>query len=717
MKKLKYSILISLIFLTFTNFLFSQNYWSKLNGPYGGNVVELKSQSNGNLYALRNEGLYISTNSSESWNKLEGMIANSNLCMDISSSGIIYVGKSSGGIWWSANSGQSWDFNPLHIAPHSGLWASVIVVKVNSLGHVYVNNYVSFNGGQSFSNFLIGNASVLAGDYAFNSFNHVYAATNNGIFYSVNNASSWTNINGNLPAVNSTSLMFDNDVLIAGINGSGIYKTTTNGISWEPINNGLTDLNINKVYKDVANNYYAGTFSGKVYKSSDQGSSWTEIFTSSTNNVINTIYTNGNSIYNTSSMLGVVKSADNGITWIEKNFNLSLPGINSLAFSDNDEIFASSFSGIYYSADNGNNWTKRNSLLPTLFVNSIYRASNGELLAGLYNTGIYRSLDNGNTWQPSSNGILPEGRFDFIKPSPNGYLYTASIPGAFVDTMKLYRSSDNGMNWSKIYQPESTGFDRFDIDASGTLYMAGTGSSFQATVLRSTDNGNTWNEDILEGFFFIDNFTVQGNNLYMTSSANIYISTDMGVAWNQIDNGSWQPASISCLAVNSLGNILVTVGSEFYLTTNSGSSWSMHSSGLVQSSPINNLILRNDGYLFGITYYGGIFKSTQSTLTSISNIINNVPPNFNLKQNYPNPFNPATVISYQLTVNSYAKLKIFDILGNEVATLVNEKQNEGSYSVEFNGSNYPSGIYYYKLEVRYGQEGGFSEVKKMTLLK
>ncbi|MDQ3020120.1 MAG: T9SS type A sorting domain-containing protein [Bacteroidota bacterium] len=85
---------------------------------------------------------------------------------------------------------------------------------------------------------------------------------------------------------------------------------------------------------------------------------------------------------------------------------------------------------------------------------------------------------------------------------------------------------------------------------------------------------------------------------------------------------------------------------------------------------------------------------------------------FSSTKNYPNPFNPTTVISYELLVGSHTKLKVFNIRGNEVATLVNKKQNAGSYSVEFNGSNYPSGVYYYKLEAE-----GLNEVKKMILIK
>ncbi len=107
--------------------------------------------------------------------------------------------------------------------------------------------------------------------------------------------------------------------------------------------------------------------------------------------------------------------------------------------------------------------------------------------------------------------------------------------------------------------------------------------------------------------------------------------------------------------------------------------------------------------------------------------------NFNLEQNYPNPFNPSTLIKYTLpsrqagipvetrrgvsqqnSLPAYGvvTLKVYDILGNEIATLVNKKQAPGNYSVKFNASNLPTGIYFYKLK-----NGGFSQSKKMILLK
>ena len=93
-----------------------------------------------------------------------------------------------------------------------------------------------------------------------------------------------------------------------------------------------------------------------------------------------------------------------------------------------------------------------------------------------------------------------------------------------------------------------------------------------------------------------------------------------------------------------------------------------------------------------------------------------IPGSFNLAQNYPNPFNPSTVINYSLPKNSIVSLKIFDILGNEVATLVSGNQIEGNYSVDFNGANIASGIYFYKLSAT-SRAGDYVDVKRMMLVK
>lgn len=114
---------------------------------------------------------------------------------------------------------------------------------------------------------------------------------------------------------------------------------------------------------------------------------------------------------------------------------------------------------------------------------------------------------------------------------------------------------------------------------------------------------------------------------------------------------------------------------------------------------------------------GGIYAQNVNSngslgLTEIQTISTGIPDAFTLSQNYPNPFNPVTMINYTITGSELVSLKVFDILGNEIAVLVNQRQSPGSYRVSFEGGSVPSGIYFYKIKA-----GNFTDTKRMMLIK
>jgi hypothetical protein len=205
-------------------------------------------------------------------------------------------------------------------------------------------------------------------------------------------------------------------------------------------------------------------------------------------------------------------------------------------------------------------------------------------------------------------------------------------------------------------------------------------------------------------------FFINSNTGWITTSA-IFKTTNGGLNWNQYQG-------------NEIGReyTFATINSgwasqeEFRIakTTNSGLNW------FYQTSPIyNNLSISSADSLKAWAGGSGLVRTTDGGgTTGINNNTKMIPSNFILYQNYPNPFNPNTVISYQLTVSSYVELKVYDISGNELKTLVGKKQNAGEYKIDFVGSGLSSGVYFYKLEV-YDDKSNqvFSETKKMILVK
>lgn len=131
----------------------------------------------------------------------------------------------------------------------------------------------------------------------------------------------------------------------------------------------------------------------------------------------------------------------------------------------------------------------------------------------------------------------------------------------------------------------------------------------------------------------------------------------------------------------------------------------------------NPLNIGRSSYNNGQGYFNGVISDISiwnlgSPITSIENNYTNIPTGYELFNNYPNPFNPTTKISYSVPQLSFVSLKVFDSLGKEVAELVNGEKYPGSFEVNFNASNLPSGVYFYRLTA-----GNFSQTKKLILMK
>jgi hypothetical protein len=178
------------------------------------------------------------------------------------------------------------------------------------------------------------------------------------------------------------------------------------------------------------------------------------------------------------------------------------------------------------------------------------------------------------------------------------------------------------------------------------------------------------------------------------NSSNITLSTDVDAYGNMTIPGG---ATYEALRIKEELTINGTTSVSFSFLAKNGAQVNVSASS--PNSPNSGMI-----NVEGTTYYDGLSTSVKQ--------VSALPEDYSLSQNYPNPFNPITKIEYSIPEESFVQLKVYDVLGNEVATLVNEEQSVGSYRADFSGANLSSGLYIAKL-----QAGNYTKTIKMTLMK
>ena len=390
----------------------------------------------------------------------------------------------------------------------------------------------------------------------------------------------------------------------------------------------------------------------------------------------------------------------------------ALPTMNvtCLAFDQAGRLFAgTSDSYIFLSTDEGSTWTQVKTGMKDTIVMALAAGSGGYLYAGTSGTdGMYRSTDAGAHWakvivDTTSN----RSRVGAFCIDANGQLLAAS-GGA------LGISTDNGAHWDLInIGGGGGGFGRGGISSiasnSSGLLFGGTGSG----IFRSTDHGQSWENKSngLQDSSVLSVCVDQNDYVFVgTNGGGVYGSQDYGQSWSRIDSG-FINAYIHTIAVNSVGDVYVgTEGGGVYRSRDEGDTWEALSTGLTNFN-IQSFAFDSLGTGFVATLGSGVSRSAHST-TPVKASPVELPREARLDQNYPNPFNPSTVIRYQLPDRRTVSLKVYSLLGTELATLVDGIQDAGDKSIVWNASGMPSGIYFCKLIA-----GDRSEVRKMTLLR
>lgn len=369
----------------------------------------------------------------------------------------------------------------------------------------------------------------------------------------------------------------------------------------------------------------------------------------------------------------IIKTTNGGENWFEQN-STTTEGLREILFVDENYGWAYQYHLIVSTTDGGTTWSAQpfgppENLVALQFIN----ANTGWQLYYIIDlaTFISKTTDGGTSWSVQYN--LPDEYYDAMFFMDENYGWAGTI-------WAVSKTMDGGTNWTQH-----------------TANLAGS-----PMCIRFADHQTGW---------------ISSNTL---GSYDISKSTDGGLTWfNQKFVPGEYIHSISC----TNDSTVYAAGFKMFIppnpheafilkTVDGGITWNEQNTG---NGVLNSIFFINDTTGWAVGDSGKILFTENGGVTSIDEEINN-PFNFSLFQNYPNPFNPITIISYRLPVTSKMTLKVFDVLGNEVATLVNEEKPAGEYEVEFNASSgirgLVSGIYFYQLRT-----DSFVQTKKMILLK
>lgn len=378
-------------------------------------------------------------------------------------------------------------------------------------------------------------------------------------------------------------------------------------------------------------------------------------------------------------------SDDNGLNWVESSSENNTANYAVFANTDSDTIYnyGNDLFGnraLRKSTNGGANWSTQTtdySNFPVFFVPAHFSAIGDTLVltSVTRNVGLLKSNDGGATWESfiefddnefnkSIVGVQSYGSYFYLAAGTNG--------------RGLFRSHHDSTSWEKIHSIDEIGGSVFDldIDENGIIYLlTDTGIDF------SDDFGETWETKTAEDLGITEDglvtiMRVSGQNLILTQTgAKVYrINSDFSSTVVNIEEGLTEYAQETRI---------------LNLESNSTSAFALRN-GIVDKL-----------WVYGEGQTG---VSRQEELEGIHS--------FALDQNYPNPFNPSTSVSYSLAKAGLVTLKVYNVLGQEVATLVNARKGTGLHTVRFDASSLSSGMYIYSL-----QSGTFVQTKKMMLIK
>lgn len=647
---------------------------------------------------------------------------------------------SDGGIIWTIKpSAGSFDFIKMHCVDNDNIYALSQKMFFDRIERYF---YKSSNGGINWSKVEIGLEGYIS-DISFYDNHNFWVGFRKGsgcvvfgdcILKTTDGGTSWTEIEDNLIASPRALLSISELNILAVCQNirqsynSYIIQTTDGGNTWEQ----KYDLGLSTVYvfKNISANLILGVgWGGKIVKSTDNGNSWLDVSINTDISFSKIAVSNEKDILilgSTNNKSEVYQSTNDGDTW-SKVFELNKK-LDAISFKPNGEIWLGGNSGMLFKSTNkGNEWILTNcftyeNLKKVFFINPRIGWIVGE------NGYVIKTTNGGESWIQQSLST---------NETMNSCVFVNDQVGYIIGTQgKIFKTSNGGSNWLQKYTNELLVLKHIARIDGDILIVTGD----NGTILRTSDGGETWNNSnsgIQGNNRAVDLAAPKPNSIFAAFDSVIYFSSDTGKSWSAERTIPKHPAMPSITKISfpsqQVGYAFIRTSLYanycYYKTTDGGINWRIigtsfpcrdaskllfidESTGWVIDDKL--MFTSDGGHVWGFNEYirgvdmqmfdkdkGWIVGNHGSILrTEIYDPITDIqeiPKKYVLYQNYPNPFNPTTKIIYDVSSSAFIKIRIINLLGEVVDDLINEYKDVGQYMVEWDGKNFPSGIYFYQM--------------------